>query len=105
MEKYIFIYHGSGSAPENEEEGKKVMQAWMEWFEVMGEAVVDMGAPIGMSSTVHSGGKVSSDGGSNPASGYTIIQANTLNEALEHAKGCPLLEDEGSIEVAQIHSM
>ena len=40
MAKFLFVYHG-GSAPESEEEGAAVMQAWNEWLGGLGSAVVD----------------------------------------------------------------
>ena len=39
-------------------------------------------------------------GGANPASGYSLIEAADLDDALAKAKGCPILESGGSIEVA-----
>ena len=35
MAKFLFVYHG-GSAPESEEEGAAVMQAWNEWLGGLG---------------------------------------------------------------------
>ena len=74
MAKYIFVYHG-GKMPESQEEGAKVMAQWKGWLGGMGDAVVDGGNPVGMSSTVHSDGSVTSDGGSNPTSGYSLVSA------------------------------
>ena len=71
MAKYVFIYHG-GKMPESEEEGAKVMAEWQAWLGGMGDAVVDPGNPVGLSSTVHSNGTVSDDGGSNPVSLATV---------------------------------
>ena len=45
MAKYLFVYHG-GSAPESEEEGARIMQAWQNWMGGIGEAIVDGGAPV-----------------------------------------------------------
>ena len=41
----------------------------------------------------------------NPVSGYTIIAAESLDGAIEMAKGCPILEGGGSIEVCETFSM
>ena len=103
MSKYLFVYHG-GSAPESEEEGARVMQAWQSWMAGMGDKVVDGGAPVGQSQTV-SGQGVASDGGANPASGYGIFEAGSDAEAAEMAKGCPIIDSGGSVEVAPIHEM
>lgn len=103
MPKYLLVYHG-GSMPESEEEGQKEMQAWMAWFGTLGEAVADGGNPVGMSKTVHPGGKVTDDGGSNPTSGYSVIAAASIDGAVEMARGCPHLRD-GTVEVAEIIEM
>lgn len=103
MAKYIFAYHGGGM-PDTPEEGEKQMAAWMDWYASMGEAVVDGGAPAGMSKTVNQGGSVSDDGGSNPISGYTVVEAESHDAAVEMAKGCPILQN-GSVEVAPLMDM
>ena len=104
MPKFMLVYHG-GSAPESPEEGEKVMAKWMTWLQGMGDAVVDGGNPVGMSKTVSAAG-ISDDGGANPVSGYSMVQADTIDAACELAKGCPILEDtDGSVEVAEIHEM
>ena len=100
MPKFVYIYHG-GKMPETAEEGEREMARWMAWFGEMGESVVDGGAPVGMSSTVHSDGAVTPDGGANPVSGYSVVQANDLDAAIAMAKGCPVLAGGGSVEVAE----
>jgi hypothetical protein len=71
----------------------------------MGKALIDGGNPVGKSSTVKSNGTVVKDGGPNPASGYSLIEAQSLDDALALAKGCPLLPAGGSVEVAQAMDM
>lgn len=104
MAKYLLVYHG-GKMPESQEEGERVMAAWGAWFQNMGDAVSDPGAPVGMSSTVHGDGSVSEDGGPNPVSGYSLVIADSIDAALALAKSCPILEDNGSVEVAETMEM
>ncbi|MDJ0751043.1 MAG: YciI family protein [Woeseiaceae bacterium] len=104
MSKYLFVYHG-GSNPETEEEVAEVLDAWGNWLGSMGAAVVDGGNPVGMSSTVHPGGKVEDNGGSNPVSGYGLFEAADLDDALAKAKGCPILAAGGSVELAEVIDM
>lgn len=99
MTKYVFAYHG-GSHPKTPEEGKKVMDAWGAWFGSMGAAVIDGGNPVGKSSTVKSDGSLVQGGGANPLSGYSLIEASSLEDAHKKAKGCPLLKAGGTIEIA-----
>ena len=40
MGKFVFVYRG-GARPTSEDEGAKVMEAWMGWFGTLGAAVVD----------------------------------------------------------------
>jgi len=103
MPKFMYIYHG-GKAPESPEEGAKVMAAWNAWFEGMGAAVVDGGNPAGMSKTVSASG-VAEDGGANPVSGYSLVNAADHDAAVEMAKTCPILGDGGTVEVAEAMEM
>ncbi len=102
MPKYIFAYHG-GKPPETPEEGEKVMAAWGEWLGGMGDAVVDGGNPAGPSKTVSASG-VADDGGANPLSGYSLVNAPDMDAAIEMAKGCPVL-DHGTVEVCEAVEM
>ena len=104
MPKFVFAYHG-GSKPSTPEEGKKAMDAWGAWFGSMGASVVDGGNPVGKSSTVNPDGSLASGGGANPISGYSLIEAKDLDDAHNKAKGCPLLQAGGTIEIAQAIDM
>ena len=79
MAKYLFVYRG-GVHPETKEEVKQVMDAWGAWFNSMGGDVVDGGNPVGISTTVNSDGAVVNNGGANPASGYSLIEASDVDE-------------------------
>lgn len=103
MAKYLFVYHG-GENPETEEEVAKVMDDWGSWLGGMGAAVIDGGNPVGMSSTVNPDGSVS-DSGANPVSGYGLFEASNLDDALAKARGCPILKDGGSVEIAECIDM
>lgn len=104
MAKYLFVYHG-GSDPETEADVAAVMDQWGHWLGAMGSAVVDGGNPVGKSSTVNSDGSVTSDGGANPATGYSLIDASGIEDALAKAKGCPVLASGGTVEVAEAFDM
>jgi hypothetical protein len=104
MAKYLFVYHGGGM-PESEAARAEMMNAWGQWFGGMGAAVVDGGNPTLGSSTVLSDGSVASNGGANPASGYSLIEAPSLDDALAKAKACPVLKSGGSVEVAEALDM
>jgi hypothetical protein len=99
MANFLLVYHG-GSMPESPEEGAKVTQAWTDWFTSLGEAVVDPGNPVSNVRTVAADGTVS-EGGTNTSSGYSVIKADSLDAAVEAAKGCPVLAGGASVEVAE----
>ena len=48
---------------------------------------------------------VTDGGGANPLSGITIIQAETMDDAIGMVKNCPHLSGTGTIEVAQAMEM
>jgi hypothetical protein len=104
MAKFLFVYHGGGR-PETKEAADKVMAAWGAWFGSMGKAVINGGNPVGKSWTVKSNGSVAKDGGANPASGFSLIEAKDYDAAAAYAKGCPILASGGSIELAEAMDM
>ncbi len=104
MAKYVFAYHG-GSKPANRAEVEKVMDAWGAWFGSLGAAVIDGGNAVGKSSTVKPDGKLVDGGGANPISGYSLIEASSLEDSHKKAKGCPILKAGGTIEIAEALDM
>ena len=104
MAKFLFVYHG-GKPPSSPADAKAVMDAWGAWFGSMGAAVIDGGNPVGASSTVKSDGSLVGGGGTNPTSGYSLIEASSLADAHQKAAGCPLLKAGGTIEIAQAIDM
>jgi hypothetical protein len=104
MAKYLFVYHG-GESPEGEEAVKELMDDWGAWFGTLGTAVIDGGNPVGPSITVQPDGSIADNGGANPASGYSLIEAADIDDAIEKARGCPILTSRGSIEVAEAFDM
>ncbi len=104
MANFIFAFHG-GHRPMSPEETTAIMAKWGSWMEGLGAAIVNPGAPVGMSSTVSGPGVVANDGGANPLSGFTIVQAETLEGAIELTNNCPIFETGGTIEVAEMLAM
>lgn len=103
MPKFVFAFHGGGM-PRTKEEGERAMAAWGRWYQEMGDKVVDPGNPVGKSKTVSRTG-VADDGGANPLSGVSFVSAPNIDAAVELAKGCPILADGGTVEVAEAIEM
>jgi hypothetical protein len=99
MAKYALLFHGGGM-PETEEEAAEMMAAWGTWMEGLGDALKDPGNPFGEATTIHSDGSTVAGGGADPATGYTLIEVDSLDVAVALANGCPILASGGSIEVA-----
>lgn len=99
MAKFLLLYSG-GSMPETEAESAAVIKAWTAWYTNLGSAVVDPGNPFTpMAKTVASSGAVRDGAAGGMASGYTILQAGSLDEAVKMAQGCPVLTGGAEITV------
>jgi hypothetical protein len=96
MAKFVLVYRGGRLAAPEEQQA--VMEAWMNWFGSLGEAVIDPGAPFGQSASIGPDGATSNAGPSG-LTGYSVLSADSLADAATKAKGCPVLSDGGSIEV------
>lgn len=100
MAEFIFVYHGGGT-PSDPAEVEQVMSAWNTWYQNIGAALVNGGGPLGAPTTVTDGG-VTDGGGANPASGFTIVRAESHDAANKMAAGCPILQAGGTVEVAEV---
>jgi hypothetical protein len=99
MADYVLLYTG-GSMPETEEEQAKVMQAWTDWYGQIGASLKDGGNPFGPAvKTVSPEGSVKDGAPGAPHTGYTIVQADSLDAATTLATGCPVLQGGGSVTV------
>src|SRR4026208_2004713 len=103
---YLLLYSGGGM-PESEEEQSTVMKAWDVWMHDLGSSLKDGGNPFapGAAKTISADGAVSDGAGAGPASGYSIISADSLDDATEKAKGCPVLQGGATIEVYETFSV
>ena len=83
MGKYLVLYNSQMSAAETmatatPKEMQAGMDAWMAWAGKAGDAIVDLGTPLGPSRHLEAG---STADGANPAAGYSLIQADSLDDA------------------------
>jgi hypothetical protein len=104
MTNYVFMYSGGKGVSTDEVERTAQYAKWGQWFGDLGSAVVEGGAAMGSAKTVGPGGAVS-EGGSRGLTGYSIVAADSLDAAVELAKGCPVLEIGGSVDVYEAISM
>ena len=90
MSNYVFTYYGEPNF-KSPDEGGKYMAKWLAWTDGLGDALVNPGVPMGKSKTVSSSG-VSDDAGLNRVTGFSIVDAESMDAALKIAKACPHLE-------------
>lgn len=103
MSQYVIVYLG-GDQPSSPEEGQRHMTAYMEWLSSLGDAAVSPANPFKDTHTVHPDGAVT-PGSSMSMSGYTIIEAESMEAALAVAKACPFLDIGGLLEVSELTKM
>lgn len=101
MAQFVLGYHGGGGEGQTEAEMAEIMGAWGAWMGSLGSALVNPGNPIAASATIGTDGSVSDGGGSNPLTGYSVIEADSLDTAVTLAKGCPIFASGGSVEVGE----
>lgn len=107
MSNFMFLFRG-GETPASPEGMQAQMQKWMAWIErLRTQGTYVAGEPLERSGKVlRSSNKVITDGpfaeGKEVVGGYFIIRAETLNQAAEIAKDCPIFESGGSVEVRAI---
>lgn len=104
MTNYVLVYTGGGM-PESEAEQATVMAAWGAWYEKMGAAIVDGGNPFGASKHVDGSGVGDGPVGSPPATGYTIISADSLDAAVAKVQGHPHVNYGGQVSVYETFQM
>jgi hypothetical protein len=94
MSTFVFIYR----TRKNYTPSPEAIDRWSAWFESMGDHVVDRGNRVLERSTLGNGTTDTVLGG------YSLISAHDLEAAVALAKGCPVLESDGGVEVGQIQS-
>src|SRR3989338_10774235 len=104
MKKFIVLYHAPEEAMKTmegktPEEMKKGMEPWMAWAKKCGDGLVDLGSPLG------NGQKLTPSGSADMAPGvigYSILQAESIEEAKKRLKELPHLSWNASCEI-EIH--
>ncbi len=103
MAQYIMTYLG-GDQPSSPEEGRQHFAKYKEWLVSLGDSAVSPANPLKDTRTVNSDGTVTT-GGTTSMSGYTVIEADSMEAALKIAKACPFLDIGGSLEVSELMQM
>jgi hypothetical protein len=114
MAEFLLLFRGgnANAAGQSPEQMQAHMQKWVQWMDKLAKQGKMSGAqplePTGK--TVSGRKKVVSDGpfaeGKELVGGYLVCKADTIEEAVEITKDCPLLEfEDGVVEVRAVRSM
>lgn len=104
MKKFILLYKGPATPMDQmtPELGQKQKAAWQTWMDKVGDTLVDMGSPMANGQSVVDDGSV---GTATDLNGYSIIQAEDMEAAVELVDGHPFLVDKTgqfSVEVFEL---
>ena len=103
MSKFIITYLG-GKQPETPEQGQAHFAKYKAWLASIADVTVSAANPMKNTHSISPAGEVSAHSTST-MSGYTIIECESIEEAIAHAKRCPFLDVDGTLEVAELMSM
>jgi hypothetical protein len=105
MTRYMFIYHNPPMADEammDPDAMNAAMEQWNQWGAKVGPGLVDFGTPLG------GGIHVAPDGTTEPSTrqvtGYTIVEADSIDTVLGWAKEHPHLLMPGGCEI-EVHEL
>jgi hypothetical protein len=85
MKKFVFLAVGF------EKPTPPIIEAWMKWFASLQSHVVDGGNPFGPGMEITTAGAAKLAHDKDAITGYTIVQAENMDEALKLAEGCPII--------------
>ncbi|MEO8236415.1 MAG: YciI family protein [Flavobacterium sp.] len=112
MEKFMFIFRGGNThiSTANSQAAMDIIKMWDNWMQGLAEKGILAGGDALQVSGKHVNGskKIVSDGsyaeGNEMVGGYLIVNAKDINDAVEISKGCPILNEDGSVEVRPIQN-
>jgi hypothetical protein len=100
MAKYLITYHGGEGMPSTPEGVQEMLAAFQSWVSSVGGAVIDPGAPLSLAKTVSAKSVVEGQT-AGQLSGYTIIEADDLGEAVNLVQPHPFLTRGGTLQVSE----
>jgi len=92
MPQFMLVYKGEATdmADMTEEQSADVMAKWGAWMEGVGSALKDVGSPFGPGASLVDDGTT---GAPMAATGYSIVEAASLEAAMGLADGHPYLSE------------
>lgn len=113
MKDFLFVFRADSSpAPKRSpEEMQASMKKWMDWIGNIAaqDKLVDRGSSLSPDGKVLRPGNMVTDGPyteiKEAIGGFSIVKAASVDDAIELAKGCPILAVGGNVEVREINVM
>ena len=99
MARFMILYNGPATDPSDmpPEQRDEIMAAWGAWMGRVGDALVDVGAPMDAGIAVVDDG---TEAGATQLNGYSILEAADLASAKQLVDGHPFLsESDGNFKV------
>jgi hypothetical protein len=93
MPSYLFVYR----AREASQPDPDATTAWESWFGEIGDSIVDIGNPVFGERRA-----LGDDACETQIRGYSIVAASDGDAAAALARGCPLLQRGGAVEIAEL---
>ena len=103
MAKFMLMYLG-GDQPSNPEEGKIHFEEYRNWLVSLGDSIVSAANPLKDTHVIHPDGKIE-QGSTTEMSGFTIIEADSIEEAVKISQTCPFKKIGGTLEVSELVQM
>lgn len=111
MPSYLYLFRGGETRNLSPQAMQEHMQKWGAWIADLGkQGYFKGGDPLAEEGRVLRGRqKTVTDGPyaetKDIVGGYLIVSAPDLDQAVELARGCPIFENEGSVEVREVREM
>ena len=103
MPQYMITYLG-GEQPSTPEAGKQHFAQYKAWLASLAEQAVSPANPLKNTHMIQADGTIT-QGTRTTMSGFTIIEVDSIETALEIAGKCPFLDIGGSLEVSELIRM
>lgn len=111
MSEFTYLFRGR-DMNQSREQQQKTMAKWSAWFKELSANghLKDPGHPLVATGKVVKGKTKSIIDGpfaeaKDVIGGYVVVEATDLAHAAELAKGCPILEVDGSVEIREIQTI
>ncbi len=111
MAAFMLLFRGGGTRDDSPEQMQQAMKKWLDWF----EGLTRSGAYKGQGAPLERGGRVVrgtrrtvTDGpyaeAKDLVGGYALVDARDIEAAVEIARGCPIYERDGAVEVRPVRA-